>query len=72
MEEQDDFTVLRYMMADGAPNKAAPTGKGDAAYQPLGDAQAVVAVIGSAHVRGMCREWDKALQDKSVEKVLVS
>ena len=72
MEEQDGFTVMRYMMADGAPNKSAPTGKGDACYQPLDDAQAIVAVIGSAHVRGMCQEWDSACKDKSVAQLMES
>lgn len=65
LDEVDGHTVLRYMMADGAPNKAAPTGKGDGAYQPLGTARSVVAVLGSAHVRGMCRRWDGTLSAKS-------
>ena len=71
LDEVDGFSVLRYMMAEGAPNKAAPTGKGDGAYSPLGDADAIVAVIGSAHVRGMCRRWPAAVQggDLSVDRL---
>lgn len=72
MEEQAGFTVMRYMMADGAPNKAAPCGKGDGAYQPLDSAESVVAVVGSAHARGMCRQWDAAMKDKSVQPLLHS
>jgi hypothetical protein len=72
MEEQDGYTVMRYMMADGAPNRAAPCGKADGAYQPLDDATAVVAVVGSAHARGMLREWNSAIKDKSVEQLLKS
>jgi hypothetical protein len=62
LDKVDGYTVLRYMMADGAPNKSAPTGKGDGAYKPLGSAKSIVAVIGSAHVRGMCRRWDGTLK----------
>jgi hypothetical protein len=74
LDKVDGFSVLRYMMADGAPNKSAPTGKGDGAYQPLGSAKSVVAVIGSAHVRGMCRRWDSAVKsgDWSVQELCTS
>lgn len=72
MDEADGFTVMRYMMADGAPNKAAPTGKGDGAYQPLEDGQAIVAVVGSAHARGMCKVWESACKDVSVQELLRS
>jgi hypothetical protein len=72
MDEVDGFTVMRYMMADGAPNKAAPTGKGDGAYQPLAGASAIVAVIGSAHVRGMCNEWQRSCENVSVRDLLRS
>lgn len=72
MDQVDGHTVYRYMMADGAPNKSAPVGKGDGAYQPLGDAESVVAVVGSAHVRGMCLQWEQAIRDVAVDKLLVS
>jgi hypothetical protein len=72
MDDKDGFTVMRYMMADGAPNKSAPAGKGDGAYQPLEDAQSVVAVVGSAHARGMVKTWDAACKDVSVEALLQS
>lgn len=72
MDQVDGHTVYRYMMADGAPNKSAPTGKGDGAYQPLGDAESIVAVVGSAHVRGICSKWKQASQDVAVDKLLIS
>lgn len=64
--------VLRYMMAEGAPNKVAPTGKGDGAYKPIAGPRAVVAIIGSAHVRGMCQEWPTIPADASVADLMES
>jgi hypothetical protein len=58
LDQVDGHIVLRYMMADGAPNKSAPTGKGDGAYKTQPDADSIVAIVGSAHVRGICRQWD--------------
>jgi len=72
MDKVDGHTGYRYMMADGAPNKSAPTGKGDGAYLPLEDAESVVAVVGSAHVRGMCLRWKEAIRDVSVDRLLAS
>eukprot|EP00892_Ulva_mutabilis_P007045 jgi/Ulvmu1/4712/UM002_0443.1 len=72
LDEVDGHTVYRYMMADGAPNKSAPTGKGDGAYQPLDDAESIVAVVGSAHVRGICVDWKEACRDVTVDKLLAS
>lgn len=66
MDRVDGCTGMRYMMPEGAPNKAAPTGKGDGAYTPLADAESIVAVVGSAHVRGICQQWDSVLQDRSL------
>jgi hypothetical protein len=72
LDEVDGLTVLRYMMAEGAPNKAAPKGKGDGAYTPLEGPETVVAIVGSAHVRGMCRQWQNAQQNLSVSELLKS
>lgn len=66
VDEVDGYTVLRCMMAAGAPNKSAPTGMGDGAYEPFIGAEAVVAVVGSAHVRGMCRRWDATVARSSL------
>jgi hypothetical protein len=66
LDEVDGYTVLRYMMAAGAPDKSAPTGRGDGAFEPFSGAEAVVAVVGSAHVRGMCRRWDATIASSSL------
>jgi hypothetical protein len=47
----------------GAPAAAAPQGLGDGAYTPLRGVQRVVAVVGTAHVRGMVREWQVATEE---------
>jgi hypothetical protein len=51
--------VWRYVMPAGAPDQAAPSGHGEGEYKPLQEVQTVVAVVGSAHVRGIIREWGK-------------
>lgn len=51
--------VWRLMVPEAAPAAAAPKGLGDGAYVPLKSARAVVGVVGSAHVRGMVREWEQ-------------
>jgi hypothetical protein len=49
-------------MPEGAGDvPSAPKGAGDGAYAPLAAPRAVVAVVGSAHVRGMCRQWHESL-----------
>ncbi len=42
----------------GGSTAAGPPGYGDGEYRPVGDPQTVVAVVGSAHVRGIVREWE--------------
>ena len=55
--------VWRYAMSAGAPLGSAPRGVGEGEYAPpQGGARAVVVVVGTAHVRGMCREWRAALE----------
>ena len=39
---------------------ACPRGEGDGVYEPLAAPAAVVAVVGTAHVRGIIREWRRA------------
>lgn len=51
--------VWRYVVPEGGPPGAAPPGYGDGAFQPLGGPGVVVAVVGSAHVRGIAREWQR-------------
>lgn len=65
--------IWRYMMSQGGPARSSPQGWGDGEYTPLSSPapQAVVAVVGSAHVRGMCQQWSNALQQPGqVEELL--
>lgn len=55
---------------DAVPPLAAPRGDGDGAYVPLAGPRAIVSVVGTAHVRGICSEWAKALEDCSVVPLL--
>jgi pheromone shutdown protein TraB len=48
-------------MPQGDTAPSAPKGGGDGAYQPLAGPAAVVAVVGSAHVRGMAKAWRDSL-----------
>lgn len=43
-----------------------PPAEGDGRYEPLPGVGAVVAVVGTAHVRGITRAWGDALQDQAV------
>lgn len=71
LDRADGQPVWRYMMAEGAPDAAAPAGLGDAAYAPLpGGAQRIVAVVGAVHVSGMAAAWAESLADSSVAGLL--
>lgn len=58
----DGKVVLRYMMPENGPRRSAPMGQGDGEYQPVKGVKSVVAVVGSAHVRGMIKEWERLEQ----------
>jgi len=63
--------VWRYMMPKDGPAGSAPKGLGDGAYAPLTGPKAVVGVIGSAHVRGMCKQWEESVKEAGqVEELL--
>lgn len=49
--------MWRYVMPAGGPEEATPSGHGEGEYEPLSGARCVVAVVGTAHVRGIIREW---------------
>lgn len=51
--------VWRYVIPEGGPAAAAPPGYGDGEYQPAGSVSSVVAIVGTAHVRGIVREWER-------------
>jgi hypothetical protein len=52
--------VWRYAMAPDAPARSSPSGLGDGAYVAGQPPRSVVAVLGSAHVRGICKQWPEA------------
>jgi hypothetical protein len=64
--------LWRFMMPEQGPLISAPQGLGDGAVQPLKSARAVVGIVGSAHVRGMVREWSSSVQQprEGVDKLL--
>jgi len=51
--------IYRYMMPKGGLPLACPEGAGDGLYQPLNPVQAVVAVVGTAHMHGIVTSWDR-------------
>lgn len=61
--------MWRYGMPGGGPDLAAPNGWGEGEYVPVQDAAAVVAVVGSAHVRGICREWESIDQEEYLRRL---
>ena len=44
--------------------------EGDGSYEALPAAGAVVAVVGTAHVRGIAAAWQAALDDPSLDAYL--
>uniref|UniRef100_A0A7S0RDT8 Uncharacterized protein n=1 Tax=Chlamydomonas leiostraca TaxID=1034604 RepID=A0A7S0RDT8_9CHLO len=61
-DEVNGQTVWRLMMPENGPMASAPAGSGDGEFKPLKGVKSVVGVIGSAHVRGMIREWDACVK----------
>jgi len=61
LQDADGQLIWRYVMPEGASASSVPAGGGDGAYSPLQGPSAVVAVVGSAHVRGMCKAWQDSL-----------
>ena len=62
--------VLQYAMPQGGEPGACPVGQGAGQYAPLAGPRNVVAVVGTAHVRGMIREWVAAQRDASLRPLL--
>lgn len=61
LQDTEGQLIWRYVMPEGATASSGPAGGGDGAYSPLQGPSAVVAVVGSAHVRGMCKAWQDSL-----------
>ncbi|KAK9837254.1 hypothetical protein WJX81_002082 [Elliptochloris bilobata] len=55
--------VWRLLMPEGGSAAACPPGTGEGEFEPLGKPCTVVAVVGTAHVRGIIREWEAASSD---------
>ncbi|KAF5825960.1 hypothetical protein DUNSADRAFT_5649 [Dunaliella salina] len=64
LDRERIYPVWRFMVPEGAPEAAAPRGLGDGAYTPLKGARRVVAVVGTAHVKGIVREWSQAVEEE--------
>ncbi|KAL4858448.1 TraB domain-containing protein [Chlorella vulgaris] len=62
--------TLQYAMPVGGEAGACPPGAGAGQYQPLPGPKTVVAIVGTAHVRGMIRQWPAAQQDPSLKPLL--
>ena len=61
--------MLRYGMPAEGPEAATPSGYGEGEYAPVQDAAAVVAVVGSAHVRGIIREWGAISRESYLQRL---
>lgn len=61
--------MLRFGMPAGGPEAAAPSGYGEGEYEPVQDAAVVVAVVGSAHVRGIIREWGSISREEYLRRL---
>ncbi len=62
--------VLQYAMPVGGDQEACPPGAGAGQYAPLAGPRSVVAVVGTAHVRGMIRQWKAAQADAAIKPLL--
>lgn len=62
--------VLQYAMPVGGDPGPCPPGAGAGQYQALAGPNTVVAVVGTAHVRGMVREWEAAQADPALRPLL--
>jgi hypothetical protein len=70
LNEVEGQLVWQYMVPEAAPLASAPKGSGDGAVAPLEGEASLVAVVGTAHVHGMVREWEQHCRDQYVEQLL--
>ena len=61
LDRVDDRLVWRLMQGKGAPDETSTRGYGDGEYLPLKDVSCVVNIVGTAHLAGMVKAWQKAL-----------
>lgn len=69
-EDQHGRHRWRYVMPDGGPAGSSWLGAGEGVYHPLERPQRVVALVGSAHVRGMLQHWDLPQDDSHMAAIL--
>ncbi|CAL5220498.1 g2527 [Coccomyxa viridis] len=62
-------TIWRYTMPEGGPEEATPPGNGEGEYKPAQAPGKLVAVVGSAHVRGILREWEKVSHQEYLKQL---
>uniref|UniRef100_A0A061R0E3 Uncharacterized protein n=1 Tax=Tetraselmis sp. GSL018 TaxID=582737 RepID=A0A061R0E3_9CHLO len=67
--EADGSATYRYMMPANNLENSCPKGSGDGVFEPIEGVSSVVAVVGTAHVYGIVRNWEK-IADKPMESVL--
>ena len=56
-------------MPEAGPEEAMPSGNGDGQYKPVQAPGTVVAVVGSAHVRGILREWEAVARERYMQQL---
>ena len=56
-------------MPEGGPEEATPPGNGEGQYKPVRGPERLVAVVGSAHVRGILREWGSVSRQGYMEQL---
>jgi hypothetical protein len=60
----------RYAMPEGGPEESCEPGAGQGLYTPIQDVRNVVAVVGSAHLPGIQREWSRASDLSRLARIL--
>lgn len=66
----DGVPIWRYTVGKNGPQGVSPLGEGDGSYSPLQAVGAVVAVVGTAHVRGITKACDGVLEDTTLDSFL--
>ena len=66
----DGAPVLHYAQPEGGRPGACPPGTGAGTYAPLEAPRAIVALVGTAHVRGMVAAWPEACESPDLQPFL--
>jgi hypothetical protein len=65
-----DKPVWRYAMPEEGPQESCTPGRGQGVYNPIQSVESVVAVVGSAHIPGLLREWQTAANVAQMTDIL--